>query len=455
MGTLYLTWIVLLVFVISAYFYSRRDFAAPVFLFSLSFFASVSIVVLNIENWDIAIHGFQNRTAVCIVLAILSFFLGSLIFRTVFSRKMTEGIGSVSKSVLNRSKGAFPYTFFIAISLVMFVLFMRPRLGSLSFSSMLSFQSDLREIYSTEKEYGFFSSQILEIIVALAYFCLFRYFLEKKYLHQKPKKRLLIPVICFLVCALVYTDRNILLRFFIYGLMLFVMSANWRKVTIRNNHKLMIRVGILVAAAALIFWAYGKLKMYTSNFERMLGIYAGSGLYGFNLWLQDFKDVFTKGGYTFSSVLNTLKAFGIGEGSPYRLENWDYTIFYAQNGYAFATNIYSALRVYYEDFGMTGMIIVPAITGFLFEWLYQTAVRKKYGFWWVFYAAHIYHIIYFPILEQFFYRFHLGIVYEIFWLFFFYFLEYGYNGLWRLKKVKWRVSGRRTDIQETIKDYLS
>lgn len=242
---------------------------------------------------------------------------------------------------------------------------------------------------------------------------------------------LFIPILLFLFGTLLYTDRNIFLRFMIFGLAAFVMSFNWKGITVRNNRKLMIKVTVAVLVIAVVFWLYGHLKEYTSDFERMVGIYAGSGIYGFNLWLQDFDNQFTNGELAFSSILTTLNALGIGQGVS--LSNFEMIAYRSRNDYVFATNIYSALRIYYQDFGIFGIIAVLFPMGIIFEMLYQTSVKRKFGFWWLFYCAHTYHILYFPIAEQFLSRFHLGLVYEVFWLWFFYYLVYGTNGLWRIK----------------------
>ena len=76
------------------------------------------------------------------------------------------------------------------------------------------------------------------------------------------------------------------------------------------------------------------------------------------------------------------------------------------------------------DFGYFGVILFPMILGIFFEYIYILTKRKIYGFSWLFYSMCVYPILYFVIAEQFFGRMHLGRVYEIFWVAFFYFLIY-------------------------------
>ena len=430
MVALYMTWIILLIFVAVLYKYGKKDFTSPAFFLALSFFASFTVVMLNIKNWDIEIYGYNWSTTFCILAAIISFAIGSMI---VASRSDRNNVNKATVHWQIETRSAnYPYVFFAVLSIIMFLLFLKFKIRNISLSSLLSFTNALRDNYTSEKEYSFLTSQILEALVGVAYISLHRVMLEKFYVRKKVNKNLFIPILLFLFGTLLYTDRNIFLRFMIFGLTAFVMSFNWEGVTTRNNRKLIVRVAAAVLAIAVVFWLYGHLKEYTSDFERMVGIYAGSGIYGFNLWLQDFNNQFTNGELTFSSILNTLSAFGIGQGTSLS-QRFEMMVYQSRNDYVFVTNIFSALRIYYQDFGILGIIAVSFPMGMIFEKLYQAAIKRKFGFWWLFYCSHIYHILYFPILEQFLLRFHLGIIYEIFWLCFFYYLVYGTNGLWRIR----------------------
>ena len=436
MFALYTTWFALLVFTIVLYRYGKRDFTSPAFFLALAFLASFTVVLYNVENWDIEIHGYHWGTTIAILCALISFTMGTMLIALLSGRNYINET-RVHPQIEQRSLN-YPYVFFLLLSIILFILFLQFKIRNIDFSSLLNFTTSLHDNYTEGKEYGFFTSQILEALVGVAYISFHRVMVEKFYLKKKVKKTLLAPILLFLIGTLLYTDRNIFLRFIIFGLATFVMSFNWTGITARKNRKLIVRVGITVILTAVVFWMYGHLKQYTSNFERMIGIYAGSGLYGFNLWLKDFDNDFSNGGLMFSSIVRTLGAFGIGNGTDYS-QYFDIMAYRSRNGYVFATNIYSALRIYYQDFGYIGIIIVSFLMGILFEKLYQNAIRQKYGFWWLFYCAHIYHILYFPIQEQFLLRFHLGLIYEIFWLWFFYYLVYGKDGLWKVRIVTPKV----------------
>lgn len=426
MIVLYITWLSLLLLLFIIYSYGNKDFASPSFLLVLSFLVVVSIILYNTKNWDIEIHGFYWKTTICIYSAIIPFLIGSFLISLRFNRN-NEPI--VHYHIIERTNN-YPYLFFSIASSILFLLFLRYKVGSVDFSSLINFTNSLNEYYTEGKSYGFLTTQILEAIVALAYISFHRMMVERFYLNKHINYLLIIPIILFLFATLLYTDRNILLRFMIFALVLFAMSYGWKGATIRNNRKLMFKIMVAVIAISIMFWLYGRLKEYTSNFERMVGIYAGSGLYGFNLWLHGFDSTFSHGELTFSSIINTLNALGFGEGTL-ASQHFEYIIYNSRNGYVFATNIYSALRVYYQDFGYLGIILISFSIGILFEILYQVAVSNKFGFWWLFYCAHIYHVVYYPIVEQFFLRAHFGLLYEILWLVLIYYFVYGNKGYWR------------------------
>ena len=429
-----ITWLLLMIFTAAAYFYGKRDFASPVFLLCISFWAMFSLILCNYENWDIRTQGYHALTTLLLTVFIGAFFFGSL-----FVRKLTD-LGDEDRQrragalIRERSEAPYPYGFFAILSIVLLALYILTSSGVPDLSSFPAFRNSLRAAYAAGKEYHFYTSQIFEMLTAAAYLALHRCMVDRFLRKRRIPLLSLVPILCFLVFVLISTDRNMLVRFFISGLVLFILSYRWDDLLHSGNRRLLRKLVLLILAAAVVFWGFGKLKNYTSDFGRAISIYAGSGIYAFNLWLPRFDRHFTNGVYTFSTIRETLSAFGIGTGSQ-APDHLEFIIHLSPNGYVFATNVYSALRTYYQDFGVPGLVIIPFLSGGLFEALYQMGIRDKFGFWWLFYAAHVYPVIYYPIAEQFLLRFHLGLVYEIFWLAFFYLLVYSKRGLWQRKRV--------------------
>ncbi len=179
--------------------------------------------------------------------------------------------------------------------------------------------------------------------------------------------------------------------------------------------------GILIIGV-VIFYYLGKLKNYTSNLERVIGLYGGSGLYNFNLFLSnEIGHTYELGKASFSNLFSIFSSLGFTTNVLEKVTFSEPIIFLSSTGFVYASNIYSSLRPYVLDYGYFGVIIMPFILGSLFEILYQLVKKSKYSFSWLFYAMMVYPLIYFTIDEQFFNRIHLGMLYEIFWLFLFYY----------------------------------
>ena len=196
----------------------------------------------------------------------------------------------------------------------------------------------------------------------------------------------------------------------------------------RSNLKIIIKVFIMLIIIVLLFFLLGVTKKYTSSFFDQICIYCASGLNNFNIWIKDFNDPLLYGNSTFTTFLGSLgvllSPFGVELGGS--VEQIDSFISYVtSDGYHYLTNIFSALKPYVEDFGYFGMILFPFILGILYQWLYMQAKRSKCGLFWIIYAMLLYSVIYFPILEQFFRRFHFGFVYELLWISVLYYFAIG------------------------------
>ena len=123
MVALFMTWIILLFSVTVFYKYGKKDFTSPAFFLALSFIASFTVVMLNIKNWDIEIYGYNWSTTFCILAALISFAVGSMIVSSKSDRNNVNK-ATVHRQVETRSKN-YPYVFFAALSIIMFFLFLK------------------------------------------------------------------------------------------------------------------------------------------------------------------------------------------------------------------------------------------------------------------------------------------------------------------------------------------
>ncbi|MGT2716198.1 O-antigen polymerase [Streptococcus respiraculi] len=403
-------------------FYKWRSLIRPNIIFLLSFILASSIIMVNQKNWDVALN---NRFMIYTVTAILSFYIGTLVIDYFNARKKSLVIPESSKDsslfiVASPSKLLFWITI---IAMIVYVLLI---FRGIQLSTDFSFM--LRQIYDRNVEHSgsntFIVNQLVKILTALANISFFQFLLDK-YVVKTSKSQLLhfVVISIFLLMAAISTDRNILLRFFIYCIVLWILfftATNKGKIT-RAHFRLLVKLAFYIVLAVGIFYIFGKLKGYKSDFSRAISLYGGSGLYNFNLYLDKSLPIDYKFGLvTFRSFLGVLGRLGI-ESLVYKGSVFsEFIIYKSKTGFVYESNIYSAMRPFVEDFGYFGTVIFPFIMGLFFETLYSWTRKTQYMFSWIFYSLTIYPLAYFTILEQFFNRFHLGSLYEIGWVAIFY-----------------------------------
>lgn len=416
-----------------AYLISKKDLLSPWFLLCLAITVSFFIVTLNYSKWEVKING---TFIVFVLCALMSWGVGAALVRRLSPR--AESCGMLKTQLPVKSSGVkrrYPAELFIIVSLA-FMLGYVTKLF-LSVSDVPSITAKLRQIYdNTVNGYspGTIFIQMREVVVAIAYINTFRLF-QRLFSGKDGVSviKLIVPIVAFGVVVLVSTDRNIFLRYAIYFICLFVLFLRENIKSDKVNVRIVQCVLVLLLLMVIIFFIMGKMKQYKSDIFHSLSIYGGSGLYDFNLWLETFDGKLQYGVSTFQTFLGSLesilKPLGISFGDIVQNNRFDPFIEYTTSGgFVYTSNIYSAFKPYVEDFGCLGMVIFPFVTGMFYEWLYLKVKRSKYSYSWLIYCALIYPVIFYPIAEQLFRRFHLGIVYEIFWLTAIYLAVYGNNG---------------------------
>lgn len=429
------TLIVLILFSIISFKYSRKDVLSPWFLVCVCTTLSYSLVFLNWYNWNVKIYW--------VFTGYLAFGLFSWLFGSAVCRLILRGLGyyrpyrdESSMKINPRVTTNYPYLMMMIISVVFGIVYLALNIGG-GIGSLLAFQTRLRENYDAIETGNFLCSQVFEIEMAIAYISVFRLFSNKYYkTTDRHTKSLYISILFYLMCTLISADRNILLRFFIYFIVMYILF--FREGIKKNiNWKILRKVIPIVIVVIIVFYFFGKMKMYNSNLKRAVGIYAGSGLYNFNMWIKDFHGPYTEGLSKMGTFLGSFsRVTGIKFAFPTHVNIDNFIIFRSNtHNYVYSSNIYSDMKFAVQDFGLWGLFFFTAIEAFVIELFYLISKRKKYSFGWILFAITIYPAIYFPISGQFWERLHLGRVYEIAWMIIIYFLIYGKHGLWRYKIV--------------------
>ncbi len=421
--------ILIIIFIISSLIcYERnKSFLSPTFLFSIMMLFSLVLMALNYRNWDVEL---SLNFVIIILVGFLAFILGS---NLSFAKKHNY---FYANNVIISRRIKYPYRLFAIISLVAFAIYLVLTIRQVGFEPSIS--GFLRKVYNAQIDLtsnDFIYNQFGKIIVAVSYISVFQFYnlLFKKVNKQSKSKRIskyLYLFFCLLIAVLyiiIATDRNVLLRFFIY------ITALWIIFFTRNRHhsrsylnrKLLGYVFLLGIVFVLAFYIAGKIKQYQSNFSTMISIYGGSGLQDFNLFVNNFDGNYLMGRNTFSALISLLQRFGIMKNVELvdAITYPGFITYNATNGYVFSSNIYSAYQPFYSDFGIFGVAIFLFVQGLVLGKLYRLC-KSNNKFYWILYAAFIYSVFYIPILDQFYSRMHLGLIYEIFYLCLFYVIAF-------------------------------
>lgn len=405
-------------------FYIRKDFTSPTFLMLASYMLASWLIYLNIENWRVHIN---PHFYIFVILFICSWIVASFLVRLNLRKcRQQSKIIAVQRLKNNFSREKIIFI----MSLVLLVGYMYILVKRFAGANILLV---LRMIYDYDEmadSSHFLQHQIEIISVSLIYvsfFCI----LKKKFIEQDKGKPgyLVFSILILLFIVLITTDRNKLIRLFIFCFCIWIFFIhNYSNLSKKAANRIIFKYAILLGAIMMLaFYGLGKAKQYTSNFERMIGIYGGSGLYNFNLFLDSFSGNFSFGNETFETFFKTLSSFiPISEDFFLSKQKFGFIIFNTGH-YVYASNVYAAITLYYADFGIAGIIFFSLFLGTFFEIFYQLAKRDNGGFTWVLYAAFVYPTFYIAIVEQFFHRFHLGIIYEFFWLAILYFFFFKFS----------------------------
>lgn len=431
-------------FVITTYFLDKRDFISPRFLLCLALFASYCLIMLNYYKWDVNIN---EKFMLYISSAIVAFITGGFIVKLFTKKPVPEAVCNRKLPLgVTNIRYKYPANFLMIISVMFATVYVLKLLSDADGSRLGDrLNSIYVNIVSDGYTPGFIINQMREIVVAITYVSTFRLMQKVFTKHDKISIiKLLIPIIMFLMLVLVSTDRNILLRYAIYFVCLYILFFRENKKCRNVNVAILLRVIIIVVVVAVVFFAMGVAKGYKSDIWRSISIYGGSGLYNFNLWLE--KAVTESGSVisaTFSTFLGVVKdllgRIGISLDIDTAERFDEFIRFTTSSGYHYDSNIYSAFKPFVQDLGYFGVILFPLIIGAFYQWLYLRARKNKYGFSWVVYCMLIYPVVFYPVAEQLFHRFTLGFVYEIVWLAVVFFVVYGrrgYKTVYRPHKIK-------------------
>lgn len=345
---------------------------------SWGLFWAVSLVFLiNASGWGIEL---RPKTILLIIGSLLFMFLGER-----FCKKTTlyggHNVNSLNNDeMLAVKKTSIMVMFLIGIIVIILdykhVLDVARGVGYAGGSFVLNYA---RKAYLYDNvENNIFVAMIQYFVIAFGYVNIAILIRDvTKNGLRKLKKRYIFGIAPLLLLYVLSTGRTGFLQVFMYSISMFLLCLYRRNGVIRINNKKAIGIlykGILVIGILFVLLGMLTGKTQKSSVMQIIGEYFGSGIAALNTWIEG-KYLYASrssliGEETFRSLYQLIARF---VNIPMSSSLKEFISF--NNGDT--TNVYTAFRDYYSDFGMFGTWMIEFMMGFFLTYLLGKALKEK------------------------------------------------------------------------------
>lgn len=395
---IYLLFFLVLLLAIVCFILLNRDLLSPSFWACIMFLIGVIINIINVYRWGTS---YSIKSIAIIMLGLTCIMCGEFV---VTSLNRPRHILSKKKSIYNNFHSRPIMINDIKLIVILIVMFVCLFIDIRSMNRALNVDNIFTSLYGaahTSTGGSFTRRLVVAVNKGFAYCFIYLIFYNKIICRDKIQKKFFLPIIIYCLDALINTGRIVFIRLIVYTLFLFILFY------VRNNGNRMkqvlkvFAVGVVALIAFfLIFTLMGKLLgkgIYNSAID-VIYYYTGSSIYTFNQYVVQ--------GRTSSAYFGEHTLYGIYNILHYlissipHINNPSLEVTYIPHWYS---NIYTAFRRYYQDFGWAGMVVIPTFLGIFFTKLkMQAQLDDTYGWKCIFFAYSIYPIIEIAIEERFF-----------------------------------------------------
>jgi len=349
-----------------------KDVLSPTFISALIFSLSAFIALLNYESWDVQYH---FKTYFLIVGAVIFMLFGELIGRKITLKKRKNIKSNNNRIDLSNIKNFALIvlgTIYIFLS-IKYTIGLAVSAGYTGGEQLLKFAR--WGSHSEDANHANLLTLYKHFIIGVGYVYLF-ILIHNKVFGGGWKRRDIkyLPVIFIFIAGIILStsraDIILLINMVIFMYIIaWRISKDWRKYPIG---KFLIRGFLAILLFLMVFQYLGTLtgKTGISSTWETISIYAASPIPALDEWLNSsFADTSTLGKETFWGFISLVNRFGFAI-EPVSLTK-EFTFF--SNGSK--TNIYTAIRHYYNDFGFLGVFIIYLLKGLFLTTFYMYIKR--------------------------------------------------------------------------------
>lgn len=354
--TVLLLCILLLCLLIFSFCIFNKDIFSPSVLFSFSYFLSGLCCLVNAEKWGVKLN---PTTIFIIIISLMFFIIGELFVRVLINKK--SNINREFKIKFIKRYGFLIIS--IGVDLIITYLLFKEvqRVAYISYKEWGNLIYNFKTNLSNGYEINVYVNQLLKLSKAFAYVFLY-IFVNNLFAKNKKKKDItfnflnLIPFIIVSLQSILKGVRiQIIAMIFAFAFFLYIFAQIKHQWRYKIKIKTIIFVAITGIFACVVFYnskevvgrlqddqgTFGYVTTYLGGPIALLNIYIEKGIVDNNV-------IETMGGLVSSlQKIGLFSGYTINEIREYRM---------SMTGYSLG-NVYGAIRDYYHDLGMFGVIL--------------------------------------------------------------------------------------------------
>lgn len=360
-----------LFYLIVSSFSFNRSILSPSVMIAITFLFGTIFALIGNNTWQVSI---QLKTVLFILFSLVSIYLGDSIGKKI---KIKDN-NSSNIIYTNYSKN-----FIIFVSLFGFFvcyIYLKQLLSFISFKGLVGLDlAGIRDssVKSSREEYPInnFTIMLSTFVTVIGlYFSLI--FIYIKLYYNSKKKILLLPTIPMFIIFVLQTSRS---SFIIYFFSIFVAYTIFlqkkKKVNVLN--RIVLLGGRVLILTLILFSALGITTGKTTSLSgafQSIAVYGGSSILALDNWLlNDAMKAANTDSESFYGFLGFLNHFG----SNFSIRPY---LPYIKLPNSVHTNIYTAFRAYYADFGIIGLFIICFLEGLVFSIWGKKIIKKESSF---------------------------------------------------------------------------
>ncbi len=410
---IYLLFIGMLILFFVSFFLFQKNILNPSVILCSVFLVSLFFTILNIKNWEIKLH---SNTVLLILETVIAFILGNGMIYLLprkyktFSEFKNENIEIKVPS----------FKIMLIINIILSILLYKyfREIYKLSLIGGNPGGYNLMLFYAREAQLKFNNvnrvlTYAIYFVKSISYVCLFILSYNSIYKKFKIKNLVLVtPTLIYLGFIILSTGRTEFIYLLVFILVMFFTLYQQKYSFDSKLTKKIIIYGILILLLFfVIFSLVGLLtgKTQSRSIFEMISIYVGSSIPALDIYINSpiIPNTYF-GENTLIPFYKILRVLGYEKGP----------LIYPASEFLFfggiATNIYTAIRKYYQDFGIVGLNLITFLLGCFYGIFFHYSSYKKNNFFCMILYSNLCYPIFMFVIEDLFLTgfFPTGIIYN-------------------------------------------